>query len=81
MMQLIGMLDSPFVRRVAVSMRLLGFEYEHRPLSVLGGYDEFRTVNPLVKVPTLVCDDGEMLIDSSLIISHLETISERTLMP
>jgi len=80
-MQLIGMLDSPFVRRVAVSMRMLGIEYEHRPLSVLKTYDEFRTVNPLVKVPTLVCDDGEMLIDSSLIISHLETLAGRSLMP
>jgi glutathione S-transferase len=80
-MQLIGMLDSPFVRRVAVSMRMLGIEYEHRPLSVLKTYDEFRTVNPLVKVPTLVCDDGEMLIDSSLIITHLETLAGRSLMP
>ena len=81
MMQLIGMLDSPFVRRVAVSMRMLGIEYDHRPLSVLKTYDEFRTVNPLVKVPTLVCDDGEMLIDSSLIINHLETLAGRSLMP
>lgn len=81
MMQIIGMLDSPFVRRVAVSMRLLGIEYEHRPLSVLGGYDEFRKVNPLVKVPTLVCEDGEMLIDSSLIIGHLESLTGRSLMP
>lgn len=81
MMQLVGMLDSPFVRRVAVTMRLLGVEYEHRSLSVLGGYNEFRKVNPLAKVPTLVCEDGEMLIDSSLIIDHLETLSGRSLMP
>jgi len=75
------MLDSPFVRRVAVTMRLLGIEYEHRPLSVLKTYDEFRTVNPLVKVPTLVCDDGEMLIDSTLIISHVEALAGRSLLP
>jgi len=80
-MQLIGMLDSPFVRRVAITMQVLGIEYEHRPLSVLRTYDEFRKVNPLVKVPTLVCEDGEMLIDSSLIISHLESVAERSLMP
>jgi glutathione S-transferase len=80
-MQLIGMLDSPFVRRAAVTMRFLGVEYEHRPLSVLRTYDEFRAVNPLVKVPTLVCDDGEMLIDSSLIISHIESLAGRSLMP
>lgn len=80
-MQLIGMLDSPFVRRVAITMQMLGIEYERRPLSVLSTYEEFRTVNPLVKVPTLVCDDGEMLIDSSLIINHLESIAGRSLMP
>jgi glutathione S-transferase len=80
-MQLIGMLDSPFVRRVAITMQILGIEYEHRPLSVLRTYDEFRKVNPLVKVPTLVCEDGEMLIDSSLIISHLESVAGRSLMP
>jgi len=80
-MQLIGMLDSPFVRRVAVTMRLLDVEYEHRPLSIFKTYDEFRTVNPLVKVPTLVCEDGEMLIDSSLIIDHLESLAGRSLMP
>jgi len=62
-------------------MRLLGIEYEHRPLSVLKTYDEFRTVNPLVKVPTLVCDDGEMLIDSTLIISHVEALAGRSLLP
>lgn len=75
------MLDSPFVRRVAVTMRMLGVEYEHRPLSVLRTYDEFRNVNPLVKVPTLVCDDGEMLIDSTLIISYVEELAGRSLMP
>lgn len=80
-MQLIGMLDSPFVRRVAITMQMLGIEYEHRPLSVLRTYDEFRRVNPLVKVPTLVLDDGEMLVDSTLIISYLETLAGRSLMP
>ena len=80
-MQLIGMLDSPFVRRVAITMQMLGIEYEHRPLSVLRAYDEFRRVNPLVKVPTLVLGNGEMLVDSTLIISYLETLAGRSLMP
>ncbi len=75
------MLDSPFVRRVAVTMRFLDIGYEHRPLSVLRSFDEFRRVNPLVKVPTLVCDDGEVLVDSTLIIQHVESLAGRTLMP
>jgi glutathione S-transferase len=66
-MKLVGMLDSPFVRRVAITMRMLGVEYRHESRSVVAGYESFKSVNPLAKVPTLVCDDGEMMIDSSLI--------------
>jgi glutathione S-transferase len=80
-MQLIGYLDSPFVRRVAVSMQFLGIEYEHRELSIFRNYEEFRRLHPAVKVPTLVCDDGEALIDSSLIIDYLERHSGKSLMP
>ncbi|MDX1406008.1 MAG: glutathione S-transferase family protein [Woeseiaceae bacterium] len=82
-MQLIGMLDSPFVRRVAVTARMLGIAYEHNPLSIFRSYDEFRTINPLVKVPTLICDDGTILVDSTLIIDYLETCCAkgRSLMP
>jgi glutathione S-transferase len=80
-MQLVGMLDSPFVRRVAISMRKLEISYVHNPLSIFRTYDEFRQLNPLVKVPTLVCDDGEMLVDSTLIIDYLEVLAGRSLMP
>ena len=74
-MVLIGMLDSPFVRRVAITMQMLGLDYRHRPLSIFNSFDEFRTVHPLVKVPTLVCDDGEMLVDSTLIIDYLGSLA------
>jgi glutathione S-transferase len=80
-MQLIGMLDSPFVRRVAITMQMLDVEYDHWPLSIFKTYDKFRTVNPLVKVPTLVCDDDVMMVDSSLIIDYVESISGHSLMP
>ena len=80
-MQLIGMLDSPFVRRVAITMRVLGIGYEHNPLSIFRTYDEFRELNPLVKVPTLLCDDGEMIVDSTLIIDYIESLAGQSLMP
>jgi glutathione S-transferase len=80
-MQLIGMLDSPYVRRVAVTMRVLGIGYEHNPLSIFHTYDEFRVLNPLVKVPTLLCDDGEMIVDSTLIIDYIESLAGQSLMP
>lgn len=81
-MQLIGYMDSPYVRRVAVTAQLLGIPYEHRELSVFSDYDALRKINPQVKVPTLVCDDGQILMDSSLIIDYLGAQSGgETLMP
>ena len=53
-MKLIGMLDSPYVRRVAISLQLLGLPFEHQSLSVFSTFDQFRRVNPVVKAPTLV---------------------------
>jgi len=82
-MVLIGMLDSPYVRRVAVSLKLMGLAFEHRSLSVFRTYDEFRRINPVVKAPTLLCDDGTVLMDSTLILDYLETLAlpARRLMP
>jgi glutathione S-transferase len=71
-MQLIGMMDSPFVRRVAVSMAVLGIPFEHRPVSVFRHVDQFREINPVVKAPTFIDDDGVQLIDSSLILDYLD---------
>ncbi|MGI9204913.1 MAG: glutathione S-transferase family protein [Woeseiaceae bacterium] len=80
-MQLVGFMDSPFVRRVAITARFLGQAYEHRELSIFRDVDEFRKFNPLVKVPTLVCDDGQTLVDSTLIIDYLESRAGRSLLP
>src|SRR5579863_1798892 len=81
-MQLIGMLDSPYVRRVAISLQLLGLPFEHRSLSVFRTFDQFRAINPVVKAPTLVCDDGTVLMDSSLILDYAEALAApRSLMP
>lgn len=80
-MQLIGMLDSPYVRRAAISLRLLGLAFEHRSVSVFSTFEQFQAINPVVKAPTLVCDDGTPLMDSTLIIDHAESIAGRSLMP
>ncbi|HXS20421.1 MAG TPA: glutathione S-transferase family protein [Steroidobacteraceae bacterium] len=81
-MQLIGMLDSPYVRRVAISLQLLGLPFEHRSLSVFRTFDQFRAINPVVKAPTLVCDDGTVLMDSTLILDYAEGLAApRSLMP
>ncbi|MEC5399351.1 glutathione S-transferase family protein [Uliginosibacterium sp. H1] len=72
-MQLIGMLDSPYVRRVAIGATLMGQPFEHRSISVLRQIEQYRAINPLIKAPTLVCDDGEVLMDSSLILAWLDS--------
>jgi glutathione S-transferase len=71
-MRLIGMLDSPYVRRVAISLECLGVPFGHEAISVFSTYEEFRAINPVVKAPSLVCDDGEVLMDSSLILQFVE---------
>jgi glutathione S-transferase len=82
-MHLIGMLDSPYVRRVAVSLQLLALPFEHRSISVFRGVPEFEAINPVVKAPTLVCDDGTVLMDSTLILDYAEALAapRRSLMP
>ena len=81
-MQLIGMLDSPYVRRVAISLELLGLPFEHRSISVFRQFDEFSRINPVVKAPSLVCDDGGVLMDSTLIIDYAEALAApRSLVP
>jgi glutathione S-transferase len=69
--KLIGMLDSPYVRRVAICMKLAKLDFEHEATSVFRHYDAFRQINPVVKAPTLVLDDGQSLMDSTLILGYL----------
>ncbi len=71
-MILVGQYDSPFVRRVAVTMNIYRLAFERQPYSVFGDIGHVRMRNPLVRVPALVLDDGEVLIDSGAIIDHLD---------
>ncbi len=82
-MILVGQYDSPYVRRVAVSLRVLGFAYEHDTRSVFADFDAMRKLNPLGRIPSLVLDDGEVLIDSAAILDWLDqTVGpQRALIP
>lgn len=77
------MLDSPYVRRVAISLQLLRVPFDHASISVFRTFDQFQQINPVVKAPTLVCDDGTVLMDSTLIIDYAEALAggRRSLMP
>ena len=80
---LIGQYDSPFTRRVAVALRRYGVSYEHRPWSVWRNAEEVGRLNPLVRVPVLVIEDGTALIESAAILEYLDEIAgpERALLP
>jgi glutathione S-transferase len=82
-LRLIGHYDSPFVRRVGISLYVLGMPFERELLSVFGDAEAMRAFNPLVRVPALVLDDGACLIDSAAILDHLDEIvgPERALLP
>jgi glutathione S-transferase len=82
-MVLVGQYDSPYVRRVAVSLRVLGFDHTHDTRSVFADFDAMRQVNPLGRIPSLVLDDDEVLIDSAAILDWLdESVGpERALVP
>lgn len=73
-MFLIGQYDSPFVRRVAIALRLYGLPFEHRPWSTFGDADKIAPYNPLRRVPTLVLDSGEALIESTAILDSLDEL-------
>jgi glutathione S-transferase len=72
---LIGQYDSPFVRRVAIALGIYEIDFEHRPWSTFGDAEEVARYNPLRRVPTLVLDDGEVLIESAAILDYLDEIA------
>lgn len=82
-MILIGRYLSPFVRRTAVTLKTLGLDYEQRGLSTADDKAEIVKFNPLNRVPSLVLEGGETLIDSNAIIDHLIEAGdpERRLLP
>ena len=82
-MLLIGMFDSPFVRRVAITMKLLEMPFEHGNWSIGKDFERIRNYNPLGRVPTLVTNDGEKLMESGAILDYLDELAgpERALLP
>jgi glutathione S-transferase len=74
-MILIGQYDSPFVRRVGIALRLYGMPFEHYPWSTFGDAEKLRRYNPLGRVPTLVLDDGAVLVESTVILDWLDELA------
>ena len=60
------------LRCVGIALRLYDLPFEHRPWSTFGDADKIAPYNPLHRVPTLLLDDGEVLIESTAILDHLD---------
>jgi glutathione S-transferase len=73
-MLLIGVNRSPFTRRVAITLNVYGVPFEQRALSGFDNRGEVRASNPLGRIPALVLESGETLIDSNAIIDHLDEV-------
>jgi glutathione S-transferase len=82
-MILIGQFDSPFARRVGIALRLYGLPFEHRPWSVFSDAEKIRPYNPLTRVPTLVLDNGDVLIESHCILDYIDSLvpADRAMLP
>ena len=82
-MLLIGMFDSPYVRRCAISAKLQGIAFEHANWSVGADHKRICEFSPLGRVPALVLDNREVLADSGSILDYLDEFAgpKRALLP
>ena len=71
-MKLLGHYLSPFTRRVAVSLNVLEIPFELEELSVIQQPERVRPHNPVLRIPTVVLDDGEALIESDAILDEID---------
>ncbi len=83
MIQLVGVNRSPFTRRVAITLQVYGIPYQQQSLSGFGNRADVRSSNPLGRIPALILDNGETLVDSGAIIDHLDEVHgrDRALVP
>src|ERR1700674_591257 len=70
---------SPFARKVRIAAIELGLidKIEFMPTTVVPGQpnDEYLHINPLKKLPALILDDGDVIIDSYVIVEYLDELA------
>ena len=80
---LIGWNRSPYTRRVAISMYVYGIEFDQRAQTAWDHFDDVKQFNPIVKIPALVTEEGEVIVESAAVLDYLDCRvgPERALMP
>jgi glutathione S-transferase len=71
-MILVGQYDSPVTRRIAIALNHYGMPFLRDTRSIFGDAAAVGKISPLARIPALVLDDGEVLIDSAAILDHLD---------
>jgi glutathione S-transferase len=70
---------SPFARKVRIAAIELGLidKIEFLPATVVPGQpnDEYSHINPLKKLPALILDNGDVIIDSYVIVEYLDELA------
>tara|TARA_R110002074_G_scaffold246935_2_gene418991 strand:- start:217 stop:846 length:630 start_codon:yes stop_codon:yes gene_type:complete len=74
-MKLLGGFLSPYVRRTAVSLNVMGLPYDSEKVPVWDEPEAVKKHNPLVRIPTLVLDDGDSLVESYAILDALDEMA------
>jgi glutathione S-transferase len=69
---LFGRFLSPYVRRVSISLNILGISFEHSVISAVDDEEKREAVNPVGRVPALQLENGKILIESSAILDHYD---------
>jgi glutathione S-transferase len=70
---------SPFARKVRIAAIELGLidKIEFMPTTVVPAQpnEEYSTITPLKKLPVLILDNGEVLLDSGVIVEYLDQLA------
>jgi glutathione S-transferase len=76
---------SPFARKVRIAASELGLvdKIEFVPATVAPGTpnDEYSRITPLKKLPVLILDTGEVILDSYVIVEYLNELAGGNLIP
>ncbi len=73
-MILIGQYDSPFVRRIGVALVLYDLPFTHYPWSTFSDFEKLQRYNPLARVPVLVLENDEVLVETLTILDYLDSL-------
>lgn len=73
-MILVGQFDSPVTRRIGVVLNLYALPFSRNTQSVFRDAADIAKISPLTRIPALILDTGEVLIESAAICDYLDEL-------